>query len=64
MYVSLRPGPYVCAEFSFGGLPAYLLKEEWLTIRTSKDNNYISNVERYIRAFAPVVNKNMIYNGG
>ena len=25
MYVLLRPGPYVCAEWDFGGLPAWLL---------------------------------------
>ena len=26
MWVILRPGPYVCAEWDFGGLPPYLLK--------------------------------------
>src|ERR1039457_6425588 len=26
MWVLLRPGPYVCAEWDFGGLPSYLLK--------------------------------------
>lgn len=25
MHVLLRPGPYVCAEWDFGGLPAWLL---------------------------------------
>ena len=28
MYVILRPGPYVCAEWEMGGLPCWLLKEE------------------------------------
>ena len=26
MWVLLRPGPYVCAEWDFGGLPPYLLQ--------------------------------------
>ena len=26
LYVILRPGPYVCAEWVFGGYPAWLLK--------------------------------------
>lgn len=25
LYVLLRPGPYVCAEWDMGGLPAWLL---------------------------------------
>ena len=27
LYVILRPGPYVCSEWEFGGLPAWLLKD-------------------------------------
>ena len=27
LYVVLRPGPYVCAEWDLGGYPAWLLKE-------------------------------------
>jgi beta-galactosidase len=32
--VLLRPGPYVCAEWDFGGLPARLLGINNLTIRS------------------------------
>lgn len=28
MYVIIRPGPYVCAEWDFGGQPYWLLKDE------------------------------------
>jgi beta-galactosidase len=31
----LRPGPYVCAEWDFGGLPARLFGVSNLTIRSS-----------------------------
>ena len=27
LYVILRPTPYICAEWEFGGLPAWLLKK-------------------------------------
>lgn len=33
--VLLRPGPYVCAEWDFGGLPARLLGIKDLRIRAS-----------------------------
>jgi beta-galactosidase GanA len=26
MWVIIRPGPYVCAEWEFGGIPPYLLR--------------------------------------
>jgi beta-galactosidase len=35
LYVILRPGPYVCAEWEFGGYPAWLLKDPKIKVRTS-----------------------------
>lgn len=35
MKVLLRPGPYVCAEWDFGGLPARLLNVNNLVIRAN-----------------------------
>lgn len=34
--VILRPGPYVCAEWDFGGLPAWLLRDD-VPVRTLRD---------------------------
>ncbi|MBV8148023.1 MAG: beta-galactosidase, partial [Candidatus Eremiobacteraeota bacterium] len=36
--VILRPGPYVCAEWDFGGLPAWLLNAPDLRIRTTAES--------------------------
>lgn len=64
MYVLLRPGPYVCGEWDFGGLPTYLLRDPGSKIRTIKDAEYKDAVTRYVAALAPVVEKRMVYNGG
>lgn len=37
MKVLIRPGPYVCAEWDFGGLPARLLSIEGLEIRSRNE---------------------------
>lgn len=45
--VILRPGPYVCAEWDFGGLPAWLL-EDGAAIRTS-DERYMGPVRTWLK---------------
>ncbi|MGZ3854065.1 MAG: beta-galactosidase, partial [Flavisolibacter sp.] len=47
MWVLLRPGPYVCAEWDFGGLPTYLLKYSDIKVRCM-DPRYFSAVTRYL----------------
>ena len=50
----VRPSPFICAEWEFGGLPAWLLEED-LRIRSS-DPAFIEAVDRYYDRFAWVVN--------
>ena len=45
--VILRPGPYICAEWDFGGLPAWLLADENVRVRCL-DPVYFGHVGRYI----------------
>lgn len=35
LYVILRPGPYVCSEWEFGGFPSWLLKDRSMLVRSS-----------------------------
>lgn len=63
LWVILRPGPYVCAEWDFGGLPSYLLKIPDIKLRCM-DPRYMKAVERYINRFAQVVKPHMVSNGG
>ncbi len=46
--VVLRPGPYVCAEWDLGGLPAWLLAGEPIALRT-QDDGYMRPVRRWLK---------------
>jgi beta-galactosidase len=46
--VVLRPGPYVCAEWDLGGLPAWLLADPNMQLRTAHDT-YMVPVRRWLR---------------
>jgi len=54
MWVLLRPGPYVCAEWDWGGLPFYLLKTPDIKVRCM-DPRYMRAVKRYITRVATEV---------
>ncbi len=63
LYIILRPSPYICAEWEFGGLPYWLLKESNIKLRTS-NNLYMDYVERYFDILIPKLTKYQITNGG
>ncbi len=44
--VIVRPGPYACAEWDFGGLPAWLLKDPTIRVRCM-DKTFLEATERY-----------------
>lgn len=57
LWVLLRPGPYACAEWDFGGFPAWLLATPDMKVRTT-DPRFLDAARRYIlevgRRLAPV----------
>jgi beta-galactosidase len=63
LWVLLRPGPYVCAEWDFGGIPSYLLKYPDLKIRCM-DPRYLAAAGRYITRLAKEVAPLQCINGG
>jgi len=63
MWVLLRPGPYVCAEWDFGGIPTYLLRIPDLKVRCLNPQ-YMQAAERYIQRLAAVVRPLLVTNGG
>lgn len=48
MYVIVRPGPYVCAEWEMGGLPWWLLKKKDIALRTL-DPYYMERVGIFMK---------------
>lgn len=63
MWVLFRPGPYVCAEWDFGGLPPYLLKFPDIKVRCM-DPRYLKAVEKYITHLSKVIKPFLLTNGG
>jgi beta-galactosidase len=50
--VIIRPGPFICAEWDFGGLPYWLLKDLDLQIRCSYPP-YLAAVDHYFNQLLP-----------
>ncbi len=63
LYAIVRPGPYICSEWDFGGLPWWLLKDDELQLRCM-DDKYIAAVDRFFDDFIPKIAKHQITNGG
>jgi beta-galactosidase len=63
LLVILRPGPYICAEWDFGGLPAWLLKDANMRVRTFYPP-YLEYVKNYFSRLIPLVTPLQITNGG
>jgi beta-galactosidase len=63
MWLIVRPGPYVCAEWEFGGIPPYLLRIPDIKIRCM-DPRYMAAAEKYISKLAEEIKPFMITKGG
>ena len=59
MKVLFRPGPYVCAEWDFGGLPARLLSIPELVIRAN-NAPFLNEVKTYFASLVPIINKHLM----
>lgn len=59
----VRPGPYICAEWDFGGLPSWLLRYRDMHIRC-KDSLFLEKEERYLEKIFEIIRPRLITNGG
>ncbi len=63
LWVIVRPGPYICAEWEFGGLPSWLLKYPNITLRCN-DPLYLEKVTPYYRELFSRIRPHLSTNGG
>lgn len=63
MYVILRPGPYVCAEWEMGGLPWWLLQKKDIALR-EPDPYFMERVALFEEAVAHEVAPLTVDDGG
>jgi len=63
LHVIVRPSPYICAEWEFGGLPAWLLSNQDIRLRCM-DEQYLRKVDAYYDILIPKLVPLLSTNGG
>lgn len=63
LYMIVRPSPYICSEWEFGGLPAWLLKDRNMRLRCSYAP-YLEAVKDYYKVLMPKLVPYQIDRGG
>ncbi|QHC68168.1 beta-galactosidase [Rathayibacter sp. VKM Ac-2759] len=63
MHAVVRPGPYICAEWDNGGLPAWLFRDPEVGVRRSEPH-YLEAVSDYLRRVYEIVAPRQIDVGG
>lgn len=63
LWVIVRPGPYSCAEWEFGGFPWWLLQTPGIQVRTS-DPRFLATASKYMRRLLTQVAPLQITRGG
>lgn len=63
MYAIVRPGPYICAEWDFGGFPAWLAAKSGVQYRTN-NAAYTHYYDKYFRQILPRLADLQVSRGG
>ena len=63
MWVIMRPSPYACAEWEFGGYPWWLLKDKTLKVR-SKDPKFLKAYHDYVMQLGKQLDPLLVTHGG
>ncbi|HEX3988910.1 MAG TPA: beta-galactosidase, partial [Verrucomicrobiae bacterium] len=63
LWVILRPGPYCCAEWEFGGYPWWLLRQHDMKVR-SQDPRFLAAAETYMKKLGRQLAPLQITHGG
>ncbi|TCZ76124.1 beta-galactosidase [Paenibacillus albiflavus] len=63
LHVIVRPSPYICAEWEFGGMPAWLLADPGMQLR-SDYQPFLDKVDAYYDVLLPKLRPLLCTNGG
>lgn len=63
LFAIVRAGPYICAEWEWGGFPSWLQREEGLKVRTS-DSKFMKYVTRFFNTLLPILAALQFTKGG
>jgi beta-galactosidase len=63
LYVLLRPGPYSCAEWDFGGYPPWLLADPNIVVR-STDEKFLAPAEHWLQRLGQELAPLQLSHGG
>lgn len=63
LYVIVRPGPYICAEWEFGGLPSWLLTKKDIQLRCH-NKPYLDAVDAFYDELIPRLKPYLSTSGG
>ena len=63
LWVIIRPSPYICAEWEFGGLPGWLLSEDGMRLRCNY-KPYLEHIAQYYDKLFEILSPLQIDNGG
>jgi len=63
LYLIVRPAPYICAEWEWGGLPAWLLAEPGMRLRCSYEP-YLNHIKDYYNVLIAKLVPYQIDHGG
>jgi len=64
LHLIVRPGPYICAEWEFGGFPSWLLHDPNMVTRTSSYAPYMNHVKKYFNQLLPLLARFTHQRGG
>ncbi len=62
LYIFIRPGPYICSEWDFGGFPNWLIPKN-CELR-SLEPNFIEYCTRYLNKVNEIIKPHLITKGG
>lgn len=61
--IILRPSPYICAEWEFGGLPWWLTNDDNCIVR-SHEGSFLQHVKEYYEVLFQIIRPHLCTNGG